>query len=188
MIPGLGLSPGVGNGNPLQYSCLENSMDRRAWWATVHRVAKNPTWLSSYNFQAIDQPAFFSLQFHFLLFLQCTRLQKYWTLIIYQMFRCSANIQDLTRAVPLAWDWDTHENPSFIWLTPSSSHFLLVWFKGFASLFFVEFALNHQYLSKYSSTCSQSTHDCVYLHSFFSLVEQEILGSRISDWHCQCLV
>ena len=34
-------SPGVGNGNPLQYSYLENPMDKRAWWATVHRVAKN---------------------------------------------------------------------------------------------------------------------------------------------------
>ena len=40
LIPGLGRYPGVGNGNPLQYSCLENSMDRRAWWATVPRVAK----------------------------------------------------------------------------------------------------------------------------------------------------
>ena len=36
---------GVGNGNPLQYSCLENPMDREAWWATVHRVAKSQTWL-----------------------------------------------------------------------------------------------------------------------------------------------
>ena len=35
LIPGLGRSPGVGNGNPLQYSCLENSMDKEAWWATV---------------------------------------------------------------------------------------------------------------------------------------------------------
>ena len=34
-IPGLGRSPGEGNGNPLQYSCLENSMDRGAWWAAV---------------------------------------------------------------------------------------------------------------------------------------------------------
>ena len=42
-IPGSGRSPGVGNGNPLQYSCLENSMDRGAWWATVHGVAKNQT-------------------------------------------------------------------------------------------------------------------------------------------------
>ena len=35
-IPGLGRSPGGGDGNPLQYSCLENPMDREAWWATVH--------------------------------------------------------------------------------------------------------------------------------------------------------
>ena len=40
-IPGWGRSPGKGNGNPLQYSCLENSMDRGAWWATVHGVAKS---------------------------------------------------------------------------------------------------------------------------------------------------
>ena len=38
-IPGLGRSPGEGNGTPLQYSCLENPMDRGAWWATVHGVA-----------------------------------------------------------------------------------------------------------------------------------------------------
>ena len=38
-IPGLGRSPGKGNGNPHQYSCLENPMDRGAWWATVHGVA-----------------------------------------------------------------------------------------------------------------------------------------------------
>ena len=39
-IPGLGRSPGEGNGNPLQYSCLEISMDREAWWALVHEVAR----------------------------------------------------------------------------------------------------------------------------------------------------
>ena len=39
-IPGLGRSPGGGNGNPLQYSCLENCMDRGAWRATVHGVPK----------------------------------------------------------------------------------------------------------------------------------------------------
>ena len=42
-IPGLGRSPGDGHGNPLQYSCLENPMDREAWWATVHRVTKSWT-------------------------------------------------------------------------------------------------------------------------------------------------
>ena len=40
-IPGSGRSPGVGNGNPLQYSSLENSVARGAWWATVHRVAES---------------------------------------------------------------------------------------------------------------------------------------------------
>ena len=39
-IPGSGRSPGEGNGNPLQYSCLENPMDGGAWWATVHGVTK----------------------------------------------------------------------------------------------------------------------------------------------------
>ena len=45
--PGSGRSPGVGNGNPLQYSCLENSMDRGVWQATVHKVAKSQTGLSN---------------------------------------------------------------------------------------------------------------------------------------------
>jgi len=40
LIPGSGRSPGERNGNPLQYSCLENPMDRGAWWATVHGVAR----------------------------------------------------------------------------------------------------------------------------------------------------
>ena len=46
-IPGLGRSPGGGNGNPLQYSCLGNPMDRGAWWAIVHGVEKSPTRLSN---------------------------------------------------------------------------------------------------------------------------------------------
>ena len=45
-IPGLGRSPGEGNGNPLQYSCLGSPMDRGAWWATVHGVAENQTQLN----------------------------------------------------------------------------------------------------------------------------------------------
>ena len=43
LIPGPGRSPGEGHSNPLQYSFLENSMDRGAWWATVHGVAKSQT-------------------------------------------------------------------------------------------------------------------------------------------------
>ena len=49
-IPGSGRSPGEGNGNPLQYFCLENPMDGRAWWATVHGVAKIRTRLSDFTF------------------------------------------------------------------------------------------------------------------------------------------
>ena len=46
-VPGLGRPPGEGNDNPLQYSCLENPMDRGTWWATVHGVAKSQTGLST---------------------------------------------------------------------------------------------------------------------------------------------
>jgi len=45
LIPGLGRSPGGANSNPLQYSCLENPIDRGAWWAMVHRIAKSQTQL-----------------------------------------------------------------------------------------------------------------------------------------------
>jgi len=50
-IPGSGRSPGEGNGNPLQYSCLENPMGRGAWWAMVHRVAKSLTRLKWHRTQ-----------------------------------------------------------------------------------------------------------------------------------------
>ena len=49
LISGLGRCAGERNGNSLQYSCLENPMDRGAWWATVHRVAKSWTWLILYH-------------------------------------------------------------------------------------------------------------------------------------------
>ena len=49
-IPASGRPPGEGNGNPLQYSCLENSMDGGAWQATVHGVAKSQTWLNDFTF------------------------------------------------------------------------------------------------------------------------------------------
>ena len=49
LIPGSGRSPGEGNGNPLQYYCLKNPMDRGAWWATVHGVAKRRKQLSNFT-------------------------------------------------------------------------------------------------------------------------------------------
>ena len=58
LTPGLGRSPGEGNGNPLQYACLENPMDIEAWGAVVHGVAKSQTRLSMHD----------KLLFNFLLF------------------------------------------------------------------------------------------------------------------------
>ena len=58
LIPGLGRSPGEGNGNPLQYSCLENLMDRGGWQATVQGLEKNWTQLGTYtlqNYQSKDK-------------------------------------------------------------------------------------------------------------------------------------
>ena len=54
-IPGSVRSPGEGNGNPLQYSCLENSMDGGVWWATVHGVAKSQTRLSDFTHSEVEQ-------------------------------------------------------------------------------------------------------------------------------------
>ena len=50
LIPGSGRYPGEGNGNPLQYSCLENPMDGEAWWTTVYGIAKNRTRLSDFTY------------------------------------------------------------------------------------------------------------------------------------------
>ena len=55
LIPGLGKSPGEGNGNPLQYSCLENPMDRGAWQAAVHGVEKSRSRLSTHAFFSLSE-------------------------------------------------------------------------------------------------------------------------------------
>ena len=55
-IPGSGRSPGEGHSNLLQYSCLENSMDRRAWRVTVHRITKNWTRLKELSTHACTKP------------------------------------------------------------------------------------------------------------------------------------
>ena len=70
LIPGLGEDiPGEGNGNPLQYCCLENPMDGGTWWATVHGVSKSRTRLSDLTFTFFTSEwhcKFFSLKIHFL--------------------------------------------------------------------------------------------------------------------------
>ena len=75
-IPGLGRSPGVGNSAPLQYSCLENPMDKGAWWATIPRVAKSQTWLSDWarTHSSIITISKVSIKLHFLHY---TKLSKY---------------------------------------------------------------------------------------------------------------
>ena len=55
LIPGSGRSSGGGNGNPLQYSRLENPVDRGTWWTTVDRVAKSPTPLGTHT-HTVDEP------------------------------------------------------------------------------------------------------------------------------------
>ena len=54
LIPGSGKSPGEGNGNPLQYSCLGNPLNRGACWTTVHGVTKSQTWLSNWTIVFLD--------------------------------------------------------------------------------------------------------------------------------------
>ena len=63
-IPGSGRSPGGGHGNPLQYSCLENPLDRETWQAVVHRIAKS--WIRLKLFCAHTHGAFTGLHFCFL--------------------------------------------------------------------------------------------------------------------------
>ena len=55
-IPGLRRSPGGGHGNPLQYSCLENSMDRGDWWPVVHRITQSWTQLKQWSMYAKKIP------------------------------------------------------------------------------------------------------------------------------------
>ena len=62
-MPGSGRLPGEGNGNPLQHSCLENPMDRGAWWATVHGVAKSQTRLIDFTFTVYYSSVFVSTGF-----------------------------------------------------------------------------------------------------------------------------
>ena len=94
LIPGWERSPGEGNGNPLQYSCLENPMDRGAWWASVHGVAKSWTRLSDFTFT-------FIIYMRSIYFVECISTsflfiaKKYsieWIYLIYSSIRYSAFI------------------------------------------------------------------------------------------------
>ena len=77
-IPGLGRSSGVGNGTPLQYSCLENPMDKGAWRATIPRVAKSQTWLSDWacTHSSIITISKESMKLHFLHYRKLSKYQR----------------------------------------------------------------------------------------------------------------
>ena len=66
-IPGWGRCPEGGHSNPLQYSCLENPMDRGTWWATVHRVSKSQTWLKWLSMHRMRQTTKYQVFFHIFL-------------------------------------------------------------------------------------------------------------------------
>ena len=74
-IPGSGRSPGEGNGNPLQYSCLENSMNKGAWLSTVHGVPKNQTWLNTVQWQGIWS---YFYRVHLAQFVMKSKSQLWW--------------------------------------------------------------------------------------------------------------
>ena len=76
-IPGLGRPPGEGHGNPLQYSCLENSMDRGAWWATVLGVAQSWTPLSTHA-HTKNKPKGRGVRSRLPRCIVCTRLVNTW--------------------------------------------------------------------------------------------------------------
>ena len=91
-IPGLGRSPGEGNGNPLQYSCLEDPMDGGAWWSTVHGVAKSQTQLSdfTYTFTAPTNLCYHHID------------AAYYCSMYYQLNCCvSDQVNNLQHAVPV---------------------------------------------------------------------------------------
>ena len=97
-IPGSERSPGEGNSNPLQYSCLENSMDRGAWWAIVHGVTKSRTRLSDWHLvwcfwglSLLHHVAV--LHFHIVCFIDYMVILIIWNFIVSAyLFTCSLSI------------------------------------------------------------------------------------------------
>ena len=85
LIPGSGRSPGEGNGNPLQYSCLESPKNGGAWWATVHGVPKSRTQLSDFAFTKVNSEGL-QLKPGRLLFVCCSTVDLSYSI----SFRCTA--------------------------------------------------------------------------------------------------
>ena len=97
-IPGSGRFPGGGHGNPLQYSCLVNPMDRGAWWATVHRVAKSWTWLKRLTMHA-----------YFYVFIN----MWIWRITNTMMYSINTRLQKLQLIMVLLVSWIRYSSTSF---------------------------------------------------------------------------
>ena len=97
LIPGSGRSSGGGHGNPIEYSCLENPMDRGAQWATVHGVSKGQTWLSNWY---IHTPC------HLYSRIQAERSSSTWKVpVVFQKERERAEPKDSSWAFLLGSAW-----------------------------------------------------------------------------------
>ena len=98
--------PGEGNSCPLQYSCMENSMDRGAWWAKVHEVAKSQTWLSNNTFHLNSTSLGFILPLISIfanLYSAPFLTASWWTSLVVQMVKCLPTIQE-TWVQSLGWE------------------------------------------------------------------------------------
>ena len=84
LIPGLGISPGKGNGYPLQYSCLENLMDRGAWQATIHGVTKSQTQLRDFSIERFSLAGWDVSQESLIFF----PLSSYTVCVLFLLARC----------------------------------------------------------------------------------------------------
>ena len=107
-VPGLGRSPGEGNGTPLQYSCLENPMDRGARWATVHGVTKSRKWLSD-----------FTLHIYTLLLYTHTHIHMY-------THKLSLFFLTISVILALMWKFEPHRDIWGIWLKSIDVEYFLI--------------------------------------------------------------
>ena len=83
-IPRSGRSPGEGNSNSLQYSCLENSMDRGAWWATVHGVTKNQTQVSELALSLFPDLSSEQISSNLRFFFQQKKKKELWSILNFE--------------------------------------------------------------------------------------------------------
>ena len=96
LITGMGRSPGEGNGNPLQYSCLKNSMDGGAWQATAHVVAKVQTRLSNFTF---------TFSFLYILYIpSLTTRHEYWSKWKTQLIITAPLVAQMVKSLPAMWE------------------------------------------------------------------------------------